>query len=136
MKRWSLGIVVTAILLVVEGIIGVSGVARAASGSSNVASNAKCKSLADADFSSIQDAPTQITAAKIVPAEGGEPTYCQVQGYIAPQVGFELRLPTSNWNGKFIEIGCGGACGTTDWLHLVPGTQGLRVHCLGHGTSR
>jgi len=30
---------------------------------------------------------------------------------VAPQVFFELLLPISSWNGKFLELGCGGACG-------------------------
>jgi len=74
--------------------------------------SAQCKALASADFADIQDAPTQVTAAKLVEANSAIPAYCQIQGYVAPQVGFELRLPTSNWNGKFMEVGCGGWCGS------------------------
>jgi feruloyl esterase len=28
-------------------------------------------------------------------------------------VGFFLKLPIQNWNGKFLELGCGGFCGGT-----------------------
>jgi feruloyl esterase len=27
-------------------------------------------------------------------------------------VGIELRMPVTNWNGKFLEVGCGGHCGS------------------------
>jgi hypothetical protein len=130
-RKWSF---VTVIILIVGGVACEPGVAHAATANSDIASETKCKLLVEADFSSIQDAPTQITAAKIVPAEGAEPTYCQVQGYVAPQVGFELRLPTANWNGKFIEIGCGGACGTTGWLFWCPVRRGYAcmVSDMGH----
>lgn len=72
---------------------------------------ADCLSLATVDFSGIQDAPTRVQSAKLVEASGDLPAYCQVQGYVMPSVGFELRLPTSDWNGKFFETGCGGFCG-------------------------
>ena len=73
-----------------------------------------CDALASVDFSGIPDAPTQITAATAVDAKDGAPAYCQIQGYIAPQVGFELRLPARHWNGKFMEVGCGGWCGSVN----------------------
>ncbi|MBI4501185.1 MAG: tannase/feruloyl esterase family alpha/beta hydrolase [Gemmatimonadetes bacterium] len=72
---------------------------------------ADCPALATADFSKIQDAPTRVISARLVEASGELPAYCQVQGLVLPSVGFELRLPTSNWNGKLFEAGCGGFCG-------------------------
>jgi len=73
---------------------------------------AECTVLASTDLAGIEDAPTQVVAAKMVDANHLVPAYCQVQGYVAPQVGFELRLPVSDWNGKFMEVGCGGWCGS------------------------
>lgn len=73
--------------------------------------SAQCNALQIADFHSIPDAPTQITEAKLIESKDDVPSYCQVQGYVAPQVGFEIRLPTSHWNGKFLKVGCGGTCG-------------------------
>lgn len=72
----------------------------------------QCESLAAADFSSVVDAPTQLTLSKSVAAAGDVPAYCQVQGYITPNVGFELRMPSADWNGKFTHQGCGGFCGS------------------------
>jgi Tannase and feruloyl esterase len=101
----------------------------------------QCKALAEADFSNIVDAPAQINTTKLVqsvgelleglardaPEELVEQArkgitrvhpYCRVSGYVAPNVGFELLLPTNHWNGKFLHVGCGGWCGTTGLVGL------------------
>jgi feruloyl esterase len=93
-----------------------------------------CLSLQRADFSTLQDAPTQISQVQLVQAEDKYPAYCRVSGYVAPQVGFELRLPLANWNGKFIEIGCGGGCGHLGWTFWCPVQRGYAciVSDLGH----
>ena len=95
--------------IVAVNLIFIPGRARAAQ-----ASNARCEALASADFSQIPDAPTQVIETKSVdPGTGtGDSAYCGVSGYVAPSIGFLLRLPPEGWNGKFIELGCGGACGT------------------------
>src|ERR1700722_6289307 len=80
----------------------------------------QCTALESTDFSTIQDAPVQITQAKLIEATSGTPAHCLVQGYVTPNVGFELQLPADNWNGKFIEIGCGGSCGHTHWVFWCP----------------
>ncbi len=72
---------------------------------------ARCEALQKADFSGVPDAPTQLTGTKLVKPEGDAASYCQVLGYVSPQVGFEIRLPAEDWNGKFLEVGCGGTCG-------------------------
>jgi feruloyl esterase len=70
-----------------------------------------CKAM-EGDAGAILDAPTHVTAAKLIPAAAETPAYCQIQGYIQPNIGIELRLPQAGWNGKFAEVGCGGFCGT------------------------
>jgi len=62
-------------------------------------------------FARIPDAPTLVQTAVIVPAHGPVPEVCQVDGIVAPNIHFQLRLPTANWNGKFMHYGCGGPCG-------------------------
>lgn len=102
-----------------------------------------CSALGKIDFSSIQDAPTQLTSAKIVEASDDAPAYCKVEGYAYPQIGLEVRLPVSNWNGKLVTVGNGGwagvlngeacdahlnrgyACVTTDTGHKGRGDDGL-----------
>lgn len=71
-----------------------------------------CSALARETFSEIPEAPAQVIAARRVEPLRGAPGYCQVDGYVAPQVGFQLRLPVNSWNGKLLEVGCGGHCGT------------------------
>jgi hypothetical protein len=55
--------------------------------------------------------PTSLSAATIVPAAAGNPSYCDVKGIIAPQTQFELELPVSTWQGRYLQNGCGGYCG-------------------------
>jgi hypothetical protein len=74
-------------------------------------------------FARIPDAPTQVMQAEIIPAERDVPEVCRVQGIVAPDINFELRLPTHDWNGKFMHYGCGGAGWSTarSWKSLWPG---------------
>jgi feruloyl esterase len=103
---------------------------------------AQCGALAEADFSNVVDAPTQISEAKLVDnpdqlfalTELAVPDetkhvikrnfaslgpYCRVSGYVIPNVGFELLLPVDHWNGKFLHVGCAGWCGTTRFVALA-----------------
>jgi feruloyl esterase len=55
---------------------------------------ADCTSLANHFLDS-----TTITSATLIPAGGGLPEFCRVQGHVDTEIGFEVRLPTA-WNGK------------------------------------
>jgi len=103
-------------------LIGFPGYARA--GQALRDASLQCDSLSRQDFSQLQDAPTRIVATRLVAATKEEPSYCQVEGYIWPHIGFELRLPISSWNGKFFEVGCGGGCGSTNWKFWCPMRRG------------
>ncbi len=70
----------------------------------------QCGALSASDFLGTPDAPAQVTRAKWAVRVDDIPPFCQVSGYVAPSVGFELRLP-ENWNRKFVQLGCGGHCG-------------------------
>lgn len=83
--------------------------------SSGARAQTPCDALARTDFSRLPDAPTVITSAAVVPASGDLPAYCRVEGTVAPQVGFEVRLPMTGWNGKYLQQGCGGMCG---WINM------------------
>jgi hypothetical protein len=74
-------------------------------------------------FAEIPEAPTSIISARLIPAEPGRgmPEYCDVQGQIAPTIGFQLRMPSSGWNGKLLMGGCGGPCGTFLGDRMDPG---------------
>ena len=71
-----------------------------------------CEALIQNDFAAIPDAPTALFSAQVVPATAQTPQYCEVKGYITPQIQFEVRLPTQNWNHRYLQVGCGGYCGS------------------------
>lgn len=74
----------------------------------------RCNALKGVDFSLVPDAPTHISEVKLIEPGKDVPRHCQVSAHIAPSVEILLRLPTDNWNGKFLQLGCGGSCGTID----------------------
>lgn len=73
-----------------------------------------CASLAETDVAAVGNPPARIVSAAVVNAPSGTP-YCEVRGYVAPQVKFELRLPTQNWTQRLLYSGCGGFCGRVDF---------------------
>jgi hypothetical protein len=54
---------------------------------------------------------TTITSKVVIPAGGGLPEYCRVQGHVDTEITFELRLPTTAWNRKLYHAGGGGFVG-------------------------
>jgi hypothetical protein len=89
-----------------------------------------CAQIVAHDFSNVEEAPTQITSSNFVPEAGDAPAFCKIEGYVSPQIGFELQLPTSNWNGKFLEVGCAGTCGIV-WTGWCAGPLGKGYACIG-----
>ena len=70
-----------------------------------------CSQLLSQDFTNVPGAPpASLTSATVVGS--GNAAYCDVFGYIAPQTQFELRLPASTYEGRYLQTGCGGNCGT------------------------
>jgi feruloyl esterase len=123
-------ILLSIVIAGITNLLGASAEQRDTPPSVSNAAVAQCKALESADFASIQDAPTQIARANLVEASGKNPAYCQVQGYVAPQVQFELRLPISNWNGKFLEVGSGGWGGAVSFLFLCDGPLRKGYACI------
>lgn len=72
-----------------------------------------CAAMAtDPNFVTIPHYPTAVASATTVAAVAGtNPAYCDVKGMIAPQTHFELELPLSTWQGRYLQNGCGGYCG-------------------------
>jgi len=82
--------------------------------------------VACADLKSLSLAGASITSATSVPAgtfspvDGttltGMPAFCRVVGTATPSsdssVGFEVWLPASGWNGKYMQVGTQGYAGT------------------------
>lgn len=70
-----------------------------------------CEALAKRDFARIPGAATVITEARLVGQDGDAAAHCLVSGRVAPQVRFQLKLPTAGYTGRYLQIGCGGNCG-------------------------
>jgi len=70
-----------------------------------------CSALANHELPHVR-----IAAAQLVPAQADVPEFCRVQGEAQPtadsQIGFELWLPASGWNGRYYQLGNGGFAGT------------------------
>ena len=56
----------------------------------------------------VPDARTQVTSAVVVT---GATEFCDVRGTISPNIGFQLKLPTRGYQGRYLQYGCGGFCG-------------------------
>lgn len=37
---------------------------------------------------------------------------CSVEGVLAPEVKFQVLLPTDTWTQRYLQVGCGGLCGS------------------------
>ncbi len=87
--------------------------ARLAATSPRIPAKQSCSSIATlTSFAADPRYPTAIASTTVVPAAGGNPEYCDVKGMIAPQTHFDLQLPVSTWQGRYLQNGCGGYCGT------------------------
>jgi hypothetical protein len=71
----------------------------------------RCEALATADFARLPEAPTRILQTRVMAAKDNVPAHCVVTGVVTPNINFALKLPVSNWNGRFFEAGCGNWCG-------------------------
>ena len=47
----------------------------------------------------------------IIPATEEVPEHCVVRGVVNRSIEFELRMPTTGWNGRFLMMGTGGSSG-------------------------
>ena len=93
--------------IVIASLLLVAGSAHAATPAE------QCAAVRKADFSHVPDAPMSIVTAAIVSYGPDQREVCQVDGVVTPTIGFKIVLPTTGWNGKYIQGGCGGGCGTT-----------------------
>ena len=69
-----------------------------------------CADLKGLDLSRGGPVPARVDSAEEVPS--GARQVCAVKGYVAPQVNFEARLPLEGWTQRYLQLGCGGYCGS------------------------
>ena len=104
-----------------------SGLLLAAASPGSAFMEERCESLASQDF-----APQlEIVSVKTVAKTDELPAYCRVRGVIAPQIGYEARLPLASWNRKYFQVGCGGFCGQV--LADKPGRSNAINYALKRG---
>ena len=95
-----------------------------------------CEALAAGDFTTVQDAPTQVDVARRLPAAERVPAHCRVEGYVSPNIRFVLVLPEgSGWRERFMVVSpgaYGGSTGSGGWCD-----EALRrgYACLAHDTG-
>lgn len=104
------------LLPIVIAALGTIGAAQSAvAATAPVDPAAACTALKSADFTAVQDAAAQVTATRMAAAAGEVPAHCVVEGYVAQNVGFILRLPGHpDWNGKFAHMAPGGYGGSLE----------------------
>ena len=73
--------------------------------------------------------PLQVQSATV--ATDAPAPYCDVKGYVSPMVDFEVRLPTTTWTQRFLQVGCGAFCGTL--AIQVPNTEMVGNAQIGRG---
>ncbi len=105
-----------------------------------------CSQLA----SSFHRPNTTITAAETVPAGTfvtptnppqsitGLPQFCRVAGFTTPtndsHIMFEVWIPESGWNLKYLQVGCGGFCGSVSYGSMAePLRRGYAVAATDDG---
>src|SRR3954470_21356570 len=93
---------------------------------------------------------TAITSAQTVPAGAfvtpttppasltGLPQFCRVTGFSAPttdsHIGFEVWIPETGWNSKYLQVGCGGFCGSISYNGMAePLRRGYAVAATDDG---
>lgn len=93
-------------LVLVIGVSTAPGALAESSGrgrnSVQVSPEARCASLANAEFSDAIDVAPRVTHAQL--AKSPQASYCSVRGTVTSVFDFEVRLP-SRWNGKLLGLG-------------------------------
>ena len=69
-----------------------------------------CAELTGTDLTGIGGAGSKIVSATEVDRNGGR--VCEVEGLLAPTIGFKVALPVDGWTQRYLQIGCGGLCGS------------------------
>lgn len=76
-----------------------------------IAPKISCAALGRGDFADVKEGPARVLSSATEPAAGQRAEFCLVKGYVAPNIHFELRLPTRGYTGRYLQGGCGGNCG-------------------------
>ncbi|MGB8602715.1 MAG: tannase/feruloyl esterase family alpha/beta hydrolase [Rhizomicrobium sp.] len=85
-----------------------------------VAPVTQCADLVKTDLTAIGGAGSKVTSASETTRQGV--AVCAVEGMLAPAVGFKVYLPLKSWAQRYLQVGCGGLCGSiTDMVGAAEG---------------
>ncbi|MGW3666306.1 tannase/feruloyl esterase family alpha/beta hydrolase [Streptomyces sp. NPDC005141] len=94
---------------------------------SGIAPVLPCAGVASQDLAAAAPGvPFEITSATELAASAntlGAWAACDVKGVIAPQIHFEIKLPQTGWQADYLQVGCGGLCGSTS-VNSAPASAG------------
>jgi feruloyl esterase len=94
---------------------------------SGIAPALPCAGIAAQDLAAaVPGVPFEITSATELAASAntfGDWAACDVKGVIAPQIHFEIKLPETGWQANYLQVGCGGLCGSTS-VNNAPASAG------------
>jgi hypothetical protein len=102
-------------VLVGLGTAGAAATPTTSPSASGIAPVLTCSQIGQLDLGALSSASTEISSATPLAAKDntqGRWDACDVRGTIAPQIQFELLLPTVTWQGDYLQDGCGGYCGS------------------------
>ena len=68
-----------------------------------------CAKLANAAVTMPDGVVVKITKAAV---SNGRVPYCGIRGAISSTIRFEAQLPLNNWSQRYLQLGCGGLCGS------------------------
>ncbi|KAK1942878.1 putative esterase [Phytophthora citrophthora] len=69
-----------------------------------------CADLLSVDLTSIGGAGSNVTSTTDTTSDGV--LYCVVEGSLPPAITWQVMLPVSTWTQRYMQIGCGGLCGS------------------------
>ncbi|GLR09800.1 tannase/feruloyl esterase family alpha/beta hydrolase [Mixta theicola] len=75
-----------------------------------------CDSLKTIDLTDIGGKGSKVDSTSVIKLNNAQ--WCKVEGTLAPEIGFRLLLPADHWNQRYMQVGCGGLCGS---ITLQPG---------------
>jgi len=98
-----------------------------------------CAALQRANLTGMRDGATTIASSDLVAAAKGLPEYCRVKGVIGPgHINFEVRMPSTSWNGRMLAQGSGGSGGSVNiesCNDVLAGDFAVVATDLGHAAS-
>jgi hypothetical protein len=96
-----------------SGTTAAKVVSTSSSGMANLPAVKATESCADlAGTTAVSGLAIQVVSYQTGSAGKGDPQYCALTGHLAKYIGFEILLPTTTWRQRYLQVGCGGLCGS------------------------